>query len=307
MLRYGIAQMVITDPDSKFKGEFREAFKTLKIQHHMSSRGNHNAVAVERFNRFLNAGLRVFNNDRDSNRVFVEGSETLAYAWNSYPVLGTDLCRSLLVTGREYKFPIDFVSQRQVNFDATDNDKKSFAQDLTNLLTKCREIYTLLISEHRAAHREYRNAQMNNPKQYEVGDIVFTNIQVQSKKATNTVKKLAYIRRGPYKIITSYPSGSYELQAISNPQASTIKKHGSDLYLSPENLIPFAPIESSDQLFADLNKEMSKQPYKLAGLEGYQPAQPWAQPITSVQMVKRDLHQDIPFPSLAEMDNDFDG
>jgi hypothetical protein len=37
MLRYGIAQMVITDPESKFKGEFREAFQTLKIQHHMSS------------------------------------------------------------------------------------------------------------------------------------------------------------------------------------------------------------------------------------------------------------------------------
>jgi hypothetical protein len=52
---------------------------------------------------------------------------------------------------------------------------------------------------------------------------------------------------------------------------------------------------------------MSKQPYKLAGLEGYQPAQPWAQPIASAQMVKLDLHQYIPFPSLAEMDNDFDG
>jgi hypothetical protein len=146
MLHYGLAKMVITDPDSKFKGEFKEAFKTLKIEHDMSSRGNHNAVAVERFNRFLNAGLRVFNNNRGSNRVFVEGSETLAYAWNSCPVLGTDLSRSLLVTGREFKFPIDFVSQQQVNFDASDNDKKSIARDLTNLLTKCREIYTLLIS-----------------------------------------------------------------------------------------------------------------------------------------------------------------
>jgi hypothetical protein len=148
---------------------------------------------------------------------------------------------------------------------------------------------------------------MNNPKQYQVDDIVFINVQVQSKKATHTVKRLAYIRRGPCKIITSYPSGLYELQAISNPQAAMIKKHGSDLYLSPENLIPFAPMESSDQLFADLNKEMSKQPYKLAGLEGYQPAQPWAQPIASAQMSKLDLQENLPFPSLlAKMDNDFD-
>jgi hypothetical protein len=237
MLCYGLAQMVITEPDSKFKVEFKEAFKTLKIEHHMSSRGNHNAIAVERFNRFLNAGLRVFNNDRGLNRVFVEGSETLAYAWNLCPVLETDLSRLLLVTGREFKFPIDFVSQQQLNFDASDNDKKSFAQDLTKLLTKCREIYTLLINEHRAAYREYRNAQMNNPKQFQVDDIVFTNVQVQSKKTTNTVKKLAYICRGPYKIIRSYPSGSYELQATSNPRATTIKKHGSDLYLSTTTLI----------------------------------------------------------------------
>jgi hypothetical protein len=100
ILRYGLAQIIITDPDSKFKGEFKTAFKTLKIDHHLISKGNHNAVAVERFNRFLHAGLRVFNNNRDSDRVFVEGSETLAYAWNSCPVLGTDLSRSLLVTGQ---------------------------------------------------------------------------------------------------------------------------------------------------------------------------------------------------------------
>jgi hypothetical protein len=57
MLRYGLSQMVITDPDSKFKGEFKEAFTLLKIKHHISARGNHNAIFVERFNRFLNAGL----------------------------------------------------------------------------------------------------------------------------------------------------------------------------------------------------------------------------------------------------------
>jgi hypothetical protein len=201
-----IAQMIITDPYSKFKGEFKTTFKTLIIDHHLSSKGNHNAVAVERFNRFLNAGLRVFNNDRYSNRVFVEGSETLAYDWNSCPVLGTDLSRSLLVTGREFKFPIDFVSQQTVNFEASDNDKKSFASDLTTLLAKCRKIYTLLIGEHRAAHRECRNAQLINPKKFQLNAIVFTNVQVKSQKTRHTVNKLAYIRRGPYKIVRSYPN-----------------------------------------------------------------------------------------------------
>jgi hypothetical protein len=63
LLRYGLSHTVITDPDSKFKGQFKEAFATLKIHHHLSTRDHHGAILVERFNRFLNAGLQVFNND----------------------------------------------------------------------------------------------------------------------------------------------------------------------------------------------------------------------------------------------------
>eukprot|EP00957_Ditylum_brightwellii_P173346 13198077-Ditylum_brightwellii.AAC.1 len=96
MLRYRISQLVITDPDTKFKGEFKEAMEMLKIKHHMASRGHHNAVLVERFNVFLNSSLTIFNNGRKSNRPFVEGAHLSVYAWNSAPVVGTDISRSLL-------------------------------------------------------------------------------------------------------------------------------------------------------------------------------------------------------------------
>jgi hypothetical protein len=158
LLRYGLSQSIITDPDSKFKGNFKEAFATLKIQHHLSARGNRNAILVERFNRYLNAGLRVFKNDRDTNRVFLEGAQTLTYAWNSCLVLGTDLSRSLLTVGREFQFPIDFEVNCQMSFEISDREKKLSEESLTDLLLKSREIYLLLIKEHRAAHREYRNA-----------------------------------------------------------------------------------------------------------------------------------------------------
>jgi hypothetical protein len=102
LLQYGLS---ITDPDSKFKGQFKEAFATLKIHHHLSARGHHDAILVERFNRFLNAGLRVFNNDRESNRVFVKGAQTLTNACNSCPVIGTDLSWSLPTVGSEFHFP----------------------------------------------------------------------------------------------------------------------------------------------------------------------------------------------------------
>jgi hypothetical protein len=45
---------------------------------------------------------------------------------------------------------------------------------MTELLEKCRTIYVMLIAEHRAAHREYRNAQIRNPRNFKLNDIVFT-------------------------------------------------------------------------------------------------------------------------------------
>jgi HKD family nuclease len=307
LLRYGLANSVITDPDSKFKGEFKEAFETLKIHHHLSARGHHDAILVERFNRFLNAGLRVFNNDRETNRVFVEGAYTLTYAWNSCPVIGTDLSRSLLTVGREFHFPIDFEANRDVSYHTSSNEKKRFASNLTDLLLKSREIYVLLISEHRAAHREYRNAQINNPRKFKLNDIVFTNVQVQSKKSKGTVQKLSYIKRGPYKIVNDYKSGSYELQPTIGKSRATIKKHGSDLYLSPQSLIPHKPILSSDTNFGNLHKKTVPHPYKVIGVEGYEPSQPWAQSAEATQL-NLALLENIPtFPTVQEMDNEFDG
>jgi hypothetical protein len=307
LLRYGLSHTVITNPNSKFKGQFKQAFLVLKIHHNLSARGHHDAILVERFNQFLNAGLRVFNNDRETNRVFVEGAQTLIYAWNSCPVHGTDLSRSLLTVGREFHFPIDFEANRQRSYNVTDNDKKVFADNLTDLLIKSREVYLLLITEHRAAHREYRNAQINNPREFKLGDIVFTNVQVQSKKSSGTVHKLAYIKRGPYKIVKDYKSGSYELQPTVGRSRATIKKHGSDLYLSPQSLIPHRPTKSSDLNFGDLHKKTISQPYKIVGLEGYEPLQPWSAPATAVRLNLALLDEIPPFPTLQELDNKFDG
>ena len=72
--------MIVTDDDSKFKGEFKEACKILKIRHDTAAKSRHETILVERFNRFLNAGLKVISNDRESNRVFLEGANILVYA-----------------------------------------------------------------------------------------------------------------------------------------------------------------------------------------------------------------------------------
>jgi hypothetical protein len=273
----------------------------------MGARGNHNGIIVERFNCFLNSGLRVFNNDRVSNRVFIEGAQTLSYSWNLCPVLGTDLSRSLLVVGRKFHSPTDFEANKQVSYFKSETDVKLFTNNLTDLFLKSREIYMILISEHRAAHRELRNSQINRPREFELGNIVFTNVQVQSKKSTGTVQKLAYIKRGPYEIIQDYMSGSYELKPLVGNAKATIKKHGNDLYLSPQSLVPFLQSTSSDTRFSNLNKQSISEPYKLIGLEGYQPAQPCFASAAAAKLNLAEITHIPRFPTVQEMDNEFDG
>ena len=101
---------------------------------------------------------------------------------------------------------------------------KSYAQNLTTLLMKSREIYKVLIEEHRAMHKEIRIDQLRNPRKFNVKDIVFIKVQVQSKKIIGQVKKLTYVKRGPYTIVRDLPSGSYELQLLDKPKSQIIKK-----------------------------------------------------------------------------------
>ena len=64
MTGYRLAALIVTNHNFKFKGQFKEMWNLLNIPHHMSTEGNHNTVTVERFNKFLNSGMKIFLSDR---------------------------------------------------------------------------------------------------------------------------------------------------------------------------------------------------------------------------------------------------
>ena len=68
-------------------------------------------MLVERICRYFNKGLTIMCNERDTVQVALESLLLLLYVWNSCPVLGTDISRtSLVAVGREFAFPIDYLS-----------------------------------------------------------------------------------------------------------------------------------------------------------------------------------------------------
>ena len=182
LLTHGLCHTIIVDADSKFKATFTEAINLLHLNKHEISKGNHQAMLVERFNRYLNKVLKIFNNERGTNKTFVEGALLAAYAWNSSPVSGTDISKSLLVMGREYNFPIDFATDKVFSTNNSPQVIFDYTKNLVEILSQSRDIYKILIEEHRAMHREIRNSEIKFDREFKIGDIVFARRQVQSNK-----------------------------------------------------------------------------------------------------------------------------
>ena len=309
LLTHGICHTVIVDADSKFKATFSEVTDLLNLNKHELAKGNHKAMLVERFNRYLNKVLRIFSNERASNRTYVEGALLAAYAWNSAPISGTDISKSLLVMGREFNFPIDFATDKTFS---TNNEPEvifEYTKELVDILKESREIYRILIDEHRAMHREIKNSQIQVERKFKVGDIVLARKQVQSNKAKGKVDKSQYASSGPWIVILDYGNGTYLLQHHKNKN-KTEKRHASMIDLCPSYFLPQKPLAGTDNSYSEINKEIRHDRFKSAGIS--------ERPATSEAHLQqvftpdfRVLANDIavslpPFPTLQELDNELE-
>jgi hypothetical protein len=151
-LRYGLCHTIVLDKDKKFYGACREAIDLLWINCHVLSGDNHNPMLVERLCRYFNKGLMIMCNERDMVRVALECLLLLLYVWNSCPVPGTHISRSLVAVGREFAFPIDYSAGKHWQLTLSPSIVKSYSKDLATCLSACREIAKLLVSKQREWH-----------------------------------------------------------------------------------------------------------------------------------------------------------
>jgi hypothetical protein len=172
-MRYGFCHTIVLNKDSKNFGVCREALDLLKINCHMLSGDNHNPMLVERICWYFNKGLTIMTNERESVRVALESLLLLLYAWNSCPVLGTEISRSMIAVGREFAFPLDFSSGKHWQLTSLPNTVETYSKELAIGLSACRKVAELLVREHREWHPELINSRRQDPHIYSPGDIVF--------------------------------------------------------------------------------------------------------------------------------------
>jgi len=299
-LRYGFCHTVVLDKDSKFVGVCRKALNLLQINCHVLSGDNHNPVIVECVNQYLTKCLKIMTNERDSVRIALEAILLLLYAWNSCPIPGTDISRSLIAVGCEFAFPVDYSTNKHWELTSSPTSVESYSPDLATRLSALREVAHLLVKEHRAYYRELINSRCPDPRTYSVGDIVFARRATRLDAAKGRVDKLTYAFTGPRRITALLKGASYELEHCSNPNQKE-KKHASDLLPYQLELIRFQPLDGSDTWYGQLHKPITAHPFKEAGINGFDPIKPFK---VSANFLMTDQLSQFQWPSLSELNED---
>ena len=171
----------------------------------------------------------------------------LLYAWNSGPIIGTDISRSLLVVGRKFSFPIDFCADKHHMLTSNPSRVSAFASEQAKLLACGRFVARTLIHAHRAHHREYINSRRPDPRIYAVGDFVYAKRSVKSDKKRGFVGKLMEAWTGPWKVTAKLNGSSYALEHRDTKKIG--KRHAALLSPFPSELLPFLPVDGADNRY----------------------------------------------------------
>ena len=138
MLHLGFVHTIVLDKDIKFYAVFAQSCLLLDLNVNTVSSENYDAIIVERVNRYLNKGLKIFTQERGTPAVSREAILLLIYAWNSCPVPLTYIKRSMIVCGRYFSFPMDFSHETAVKLKSSKQWVDIFAAEQSRLLFNSR-------------------------------------------------------------------------------------------------------------------------------------------------------------------------
>lgn len=249
VLSFGMCAVVVVDAGSTFKGIFEEMCKILDITYWVLARGNHKGNGAERYHRYLNKVQTIEGNNIGTNTNFMRIAKTTQYAWNSSPIDGTDIVRSIAAVGREFRFPLDVkLSELPPLNDKSNNALYNYLRDVSTESTFAISILQILIEERRLMHQTRLNKTLT-ASSLKVNDIVKAHVQVQSNSATGTVEKLSYKARGPFRITASLGFDSFEVQDYHNPSGAKRKYKSTELYILPPSLYPCEPLDTMDHRY----------------------------------------------------------
>jgi len=179
VLTFGMCAVVVINDGSPFKSTFKELCNILRIKYWVLAHANHKGLIIERFHRFLNKVETIAGTDRGTHNGFIRTAKTAQFAWNSAPIDGTDIVRSLAAVGRAFRFPLDAeLSPSPTLNDESNSHLYQYPRDVSNESQFALSIVQILVEERRQSHQDRHNKNKTQPS-FKVGDIVKAHVQVQ--------------------------------------------------------------------------------------------------------------------------------
>jgi hypothetical protein len=129
----------------------------------MLSGDNHKPMIIKLLCQYFNKGLQIMTTKGDTVCVALEALLLLLYAWNSCPVPGTDILRSLVAVGREFAFLIDYSCSKYWELTSSPATVEMYSKQLAECLGACHDIALLLVQEQREWHHALINSHQCNP------------------------------------------------------------------------------------------------------------------------------------------------
>lgn len=294
LLRTGITGVVVVDADSKFRDVFQQMCAALRIRWVPLARGNHKGLRVERFHRFLNKLVTAECRRRGTNQVFPETCHTAAYAWNSAPTDDSDITRSYVAFGLNFKFPMD-VDLDHLQPLLGNESAAAIARYITQTdqsRQTSRLIVQWLTEDRRAIHREKVNANRRQVS-FALGDCVSVRVQHQSNAAKDRVQKLEWSIRGPFEITQVLGHDAYEVRPLGRPDLATRRYKTDQLRHLPPSIQPCSPLDTVDYRYLNIDRPPILHPYRQTlGIDSYNHL--WLDtPAPSTNTVGSDI--DLPF------------
>ena len=246
LIKFDVCHLVVIDDGTQFKGAFVVMCTALDLNYDIFAKRNHKGSTVEHFLRYLNKTMAIAMENHQSNDVFVPAGIAVGYAWNSAPIDDTEILRSTVAIGHEFRFPIDInlsgLPQLTQNNDQSTIDYLRLTDSNRRFSSS---ILKILIEYRRTMHVERVN---NNENIVEliVGDIVMARTTVQSDAFTNKVANLSYQVRRPFRIVKCTSHGSYLVQKLYKPNSPELKFVATDLYPLSPSLKPCESVYSSN-------------------------------------------------------------
>ena len=106
-MKFGLCHLAVIDDGTPFKGGFVAMCKGVDLNNDILVKRNHKGLTVKDLLSFLNKAVIIVMEDRQSNDVFIPDGTATGCGWSNALIDGTDILRSTVAIGREFKFPID--------------------------------------------------------------------------------------------------------------------------------------------------------------------------------------------------------